>query len=553
MSIKYIILVLSTLVLGISAGLVKAEQTQINVDNAITSEDSQSLGNVPSNTVADLLSSENNELTADITEDPQMGQINDVSQLTDVSSQDWAYDSLRNLVERYRCIAPDPDGTFKGDRSMSRYEFASILNSCLRQMEKLFIADNNNFVRKDDLAAIQKLKDDFTPELSALQQRIDNLDGKTTALEKSQFSNTAFFGGEAIFGLAMAGGGDPPGTGKGHTVLTNLTRVGLVSSFTGKDRLRVMLATGNFDNLGFANPESLNTRMSLMSYQAGLANQVQLDSLEYRFATLGDRVVFTIKPYGFGLNDVLTANSAYYDSGRGAISRFAEASPVFKIGALDSGAGFDWLVNDILRVQVAYGVRNGSNPNLGISKSDHSALGVQFLIKPASNILGGLAYINGYSSDGHLDTFTGSFNADTSSQLFSATPMNIHALNGSFQWRLSPKVTFGTWGGLIYSEGIDSNAYAVSSTYLFSLGFPEPFGRQGDLFAFLVGQPPNLYIGSGPVSVDPGTSMHYEAFYRFRVNDRIAVTPGFFVVTDPGNNPDNKTIVVGTVRTTFRF
>lgn len=43
----------------------------MNVDNAIISEDSPSLSNVPSNTVADILSSENNDLTAGITKDSQ--------------------------------------------------------------------------------------------------------------------------------------------------------------------------------------------------------------------------------------------------------------------------------------------------------------------------------------------------------------------------------------------------------------------------------------------------------------------------------------------------
>ncbi|MFM6356046.1 MAG: carbohydrate porin, partial [Planktothrix sp.] len=33
----------------------------------------------------------------------------------------------------------------------------------------------------------------------------------------------------------------------------------------------------------------------------------------------------------------------------------------------------------------------------------------------------------------------------------------------------------------------------------------------------------------------------------------ISITPGFYVVTDPDHNSDNSTIVVGTLRTQFRF
>jgi hypothetical protein len=58
-------------------------------------------------------------------EDDPMGQVTNVTQLSDVRPGDWAYEALRSLVERYGCIAGYPDGTFKGNRAMTRYEFAA--------------------------------------------------------------------------------------------------------------------------------------------------------------------------------------------------------------------------------------------------------------------------------------------------------------------------------------------------------------------------------------------------------------------------------------------
>jgi hypothetical protein len=58
-----------------------------------------------------------------------MGQVTSVTQLSDVQPTDWAYEALRSLVERYGCIAGYPGGTFRGNRSMSRYEFAAGLNA----------------------------------------------------------------------------------------------------------------------------------------------------------------------------------------------------------------------------------------------------------------------------------------------------------------------------------------------------------------------------------------------------------------------------------------
>ena len=46
---------------------------------------------------------------------------------------------------------------------------------------------------------------------------------------------------------------------------------------------------------------------------------------------------------------------------------------------------------------------------------------------------------------------------------------------------------------------------------------------------------------------------HIEAFYRFSISDNISITPGLFILTAPEHDADNDAIVVGTVRTTFRF
>jgi hypothetical protein len=63
-------------------------------------------------------------------------QISSIRQLRDVSPQSWSYDALRNLVENYGCIVGYPDGTYRGDRALSRNEFAAGLNACLQQLER---------------------------------------------------------------------------------------------------------------------------------------------------------------------------------------------------------------------------------------------------------------------------------------------------------------------------------------------------------------------------------------------------------------------------------
>jgi len=483
------------------------------------------------------------------------GQVTSVSQLSDVQPTDWAFQALQSLVERYGCIAGYPDGTYQGDRAMTRYEFAAGLNACLQRVNELIASSVLDQVTRDDLAILQRLQEQFAAELAALGGRVEALEARTAELEANQFSTTTVFGGEAIFGFAAGGGGDPPGTGDNHqAVLHYLLRLGTVSSFSGLDRLRIGFVAGNFDNRGFAGTfeDPGFGDMALLSYQTDTDDKLFLDYLEYRFPAFNNRVVFTVRPVGFSLSNILTANSPFFDNGRGAMTRFGEANPLFKIGALEGGAGFDWLVFDKLRFQVAYGTRGTADATRGIAGADHSALGMQLLLKPSANTLAGLTYINAYAADGRLDTLTGSFSADTSGLL--DEPMQFNAVGGSFQWRINRQITLAAWGGVTLGESLGSDAYANTTTYTFSVGVSEPFGREGDLFAFIFGQPPKLVAGRDlPLGEDEDTSLHFETFYRFRVSDYLWVTPGVFVVTNPEHDADNDTIVIGVIRSTFLF
>ncbi|WP_054469153.1 MULTISPECIES: iron uptake porin [Planktothricoides] len=487
-------------------------------------------------------------------ESEPLEKVNSVFDLADVFPNDWAYSALESLAERYDCLLAYGDRTYRGDRAMTRYEFAASLDACLTAIQQQIEAKKSD-ITGEDLAQLQRLQTEFATELGQLRARIDNLEVRTAELEANKVNQSVtVFGGEAIFGLASAFGGDPPGTGDAQTAFHSLVRLQTVSTFSGKDRLRVEMAAGNFDDLGFASPQVLNTAPALLSYQADTDKNIQLSMVEYRMA-LGDRFVTTFRPVGFSLATVLTTNSPYFDNGRGAISRFGEANPVFKIGDLDAGVGFDWLISQRFRLQMAYGTQGTGNPLKGFGNADSNALGLQFLLLPFDRVLTGLTFVYGYSEDGRLNTFTGSAIADASG--FINQRSRIYAASGTLQWRVLDDLTFSTWGGIVGTHGMETDAYAVSTNYMFALGLSDTFGRDGDLLAVMFGQPPKLVeyddfdISSG--LADQGQSYHIEAFYRFKINDKVTITPGFFMVTNPGNIEDNNNIYVGALRTTFRF
>jgi hypothetical protein len=105
-----------------------------------------------------------------------IAQITSVSQLSDVQPTDWAFQALQSLVERYGCIAGYPDGTFRGNRALTRYEFAAGLNACLDRVNELIATATTQGVTREDLVTLQRLQEEFATELVTLRGRVDTLE-----------------------------------------------------------------------------------------------------------------------------------------------------------------------------------------------------------------------------------------------------------------------------------------------------------------------------------------------------------------------------------------
>ena len=142
---------------------------------------------------------------AEVEDNSGMSQVTNVNQLSDVQPTDWAFQALQSLVERYGCIAGYPNGTFRGNRAMTRYEFAAGLNACLDRVNELIVAATGEVVSREDLEVLQKLQESFSAELATLRGRVDALEARSAELEANQFSTTTKLRGQAIF--AINGGG----------------------------------------------------------------------------------------------------------------------------------------------------------------------------------------------------------------------------------------------------------------------------------------------------------------------------------------------------------
>ncbi|MGB6295187.1 MAG: iron uptake porin, partial [Rivularia sp. (in: cyanobacteria)] len=209
------------------------------------------------------------------------GQITSVSQLSDVQPTDWAFQALQSLVERYGCIAGYPNGTYRGNRAMTRYEFAAGLNACLDRVNELIAAATANIVTEQDLETLQRLQSEFSAELATLRGRVDALEARTAELEASQFSTTTKLQGEAIFAAIGATGGAPDSDDP-NIILTNRVRLNLNTSFTGKDLLITGLQAHNFGG-GADGSGSLQQALGLTAPGVNLAASSARTGIEPQF------------------------------------------------------------------------------------------------------------------------------------------------------------------------------------------------------------------------------------------------------------------------------
>jgi hypothetical protein len=516
------------------------------------------------NSTLDQINQYNREGNNNITIDG----VTNVSELKDVSPGDWAYESLRSLVERYGCIAGYPDGTFRGNRAMTRYEFAAGLNSCLKQIEKLIAAQTADFATKEDLGNIDKLKDEFKPELDKIAGRVDGLEGRIGKLEKSQFSTTTKLVGEAIFALTDNFGTRAAGDAQ-NTVFGDRVRLEFRSSFTGDDVLHTRLAAGNlsaFNTGTTASPSMEGTQ----TFNGNNGNAFNLDWLAYEYP-MGNANIYIAATGGL-FSDFTPTLNPYFDDGdggKGALSTFAQYSPIYRLGG-GAGAGLTYnfgkkgfLMPSSLTL--GYLANNANSPTAGngLFNGSYAALAqLTFNLGDRFSIAG--TYVHGYSSGASPVAAFGSGGATGLAgngviNDISTIPgiSNSYGLQAAF--RLSDKVSFSAFGGTTFAraliDGLGANADANVWYYGGGLAFPD-LGKKGNLGGIFVGVEPYLTgarLGNTPLPITRDTSLHIEGFYKYQLTDNISITPGVIWISAPNQTDVNKDAVIGTLRTTFSF
>lgn len=531
-------------------------------------------------------------------------QVTSVSQLSDVRPTDWAFQALQSLVERYGCIAGYPDRTYRGNRALTRYEFAAGLNACLDRVNELIAASTADLVKKEDLATLQKLQEQFAAELATLRGRVDSLEARTATLEKQQFSTTTKLAGEGVF--AVTGATNPgqavglisaPGTplalgptggatsNSNNVVFQDRVRLSLNTSFTGKDLLVTRLAAGNAggpnatnagnNRIGFFVPGGGAEGTQTFNYGNTGGNSIYADWIAYYF-NLSDQVrVYIPAAGGLHYDYAPTASPGLdaADGGTGPLSIFAQRNPIYAIGG-GSGIGLNFGVNSAISISGGYLADNSDRAGTvvagafspagkgGLFNGGYSALG-QINFRASDALQVALTYVNAYRRAAIFDTGNGGLGsigtlaANTSTNTGNlAGSSKVSAYGASAALRLTPGFIINAFGSYISADFLDdASSNRTIWTYGVGLAFPD-FGKKGNLLGLTAGVEPYL---SNPTAAQRAAGvrndlpLHFEGFYKYQLNDNISITPGVIWIVNPGQNTNNDDVIIGTVRTTFTF
>lgn len=538
-------------------------------------------------------------LSADkaIAPDNPMSQVTSVSQLSDVQPTDWAFQALQSLVERYGCIAGYPDGTYRGNRALSRYEFAAGVNACLEQINQQIGSATANFATREDVLLLQRLQEEFAAELATLRGRTDALEARTSELEANQFSTTTKLYGSVYFSLTgttasdkVKAEGTSPFTAtrddrdrpiqrrvdvSDDITFSQLVWLGLNTSFTGRDSLFMLLAAGNGSG-------SLNQYVSAgQTFTTGIPFTVQTSGPEANQLIVRD--FYYSFPVGDTLRVILGPRLNWYShfdenvfapyTLTGLSSFNSINNPLFSNPSRGSGAVVEWYPNRFLEVHAGYmaeneeflpGVRTAADPSKGLFGRSN-VFTAELTVKPSTKANIRLTYsrqnlpenglgqvdarrpIAGILDDGPGGRANGGLGGATT---------DVVGVN--FDWLLSPR--FGLFGRYGYAsthlqvkDGPDRDVNVQA--FQVGMAFPD-LGKQGALgtLSFLV--PMDIVKGrqffvSG--AGNGGTQYEIEANYFLPLTDHIGISPAIYVIGNLNNFSDNPTVFLGHLRTHFTF
>ena len=383
-------------------------------------------------------------------------------------------------------------------------------------------------------------------DIANLKGRVDGLEVKQNEFEAGGFSDTTSLSGKAVF---VVGAIDHPQADSAATddLAQEALRaqyqytMDLNTSFTGDDNLYVRLRSGNGDGDPSDGPFGTKTYGTyLVADSSKYADALSVDKIWYQFP-VGERNTFWFGPKIENYYMHATAPSIY----KPVLKQFTLGGNGAAYGAsTKTGAG--WAYSADNGFAISSNVVSGNNglltnqqptswaTQVGITKPQYSA---SLMVNQKYNGWEDTYYT---TDKGHRRTVDGASGAQTAN----STNYGLRAW-----WRpldsgtATPSVTLGYDLSSIDAASVNG-AIDETDAWFVGLNWTDMF-QPDDRIGVAFGQPQSRE----DESVDP---FAYEAYYEFKVNDSVTVTPTVFGGSSR-NGTDGDDIFGTILQTTFKF
>ncbi|MGB3238720.1 MAG: iron uptake porin [Geitlerinemataceae cyanobacterium] len=460
---------------------------------------------------------------------PDSARMTTVDELSDVQPTDWAYQALKSIIDRYDLDLGYPDGTFRGNQAMTRYEFAAAVETALNTLVRL--GDRNRSVFQEDLDTLVQLQINYQQAVNDLNARLDDsIEPRIDRLEAQKFSPTTQLQGQFVLGLT-------DGNNASKTTFVDRLRLNLTTHFSPKTRLFTQLEAGNNGQDAIAAVQ--NQGDNLLGTTGLLASAGGLDYVEVEETLRLRRLYYSFQPadsvsvtVGSKLapGDFIDRNRFANDSDASFNSSFFLNNPLIVQNQIDrpggTGVAVAWDLNPFT-LRGVYAAADAADPQRGGFWHDRyqTSLELEYAPDPAWALR--LQYTHA-EIDG--------------------TDIDAVGVNG--EWAVNPYLGFfGRWGRGDYhgfNTALSRDLELSPVTWAVGMNVRNwPF--PGNVAGVAIGQP--------FVSNDLGNASqtNFEAFYHVQLSDNLSLTPALIIVGNADNNSSSETTWQGVLRTVFSF
>lgn len=309
-------------------------------------------------------------------QEEKLSSIPAVFEISNVNSNSYDYQALQGLNSRYQCLNNN-ETLERSPEVITRNHFAVLLYQCFNNLQQ-----NNNLLTQEDIATIQRLRQNFETNFIGLKTRVTQLENRVDTLEKQVFSPQVELEGEAIIAVADVWQKD----NNSSLTLGNRVRLNFTTSFSEKDQLQIRLQGRNIPEF-----ESVTgTNMSNLGFDGADDNELEIDELEYEIL-LTENTTLNLYGVGGGMGDLIPAiNPEFSGSGDGAISLFGRENPIRR-QAEGAAIAISQDFGEKFNLSAGYVSNDASDPESGLFTNPYGAI-AQLIFAPNEQLNLSLTY-----------------------------------------------------------------------------------------------------------------------------------------------------------------